>query len=544
TQLPRAAETGAGALWNSFFFSVLAASGATLVALVVGRWWFCSLAWLPFLAPGILVGLIFIELFNRPGWQFFYQSSGMVVVALALRYLALPWVGIRQALAAADPNLEDAGRIETTSSWQLWRHVYWPQLASQAALIWYLTYLLCLWDVETLLLLIPPGGETVALRVFNLLHYGHTSDVNALCFLLLLVGLAPWLLWRGLHLLRTRLAVGLFLLALTSGCSPAPAPGNLLKSRFFARVEIIGTRGTGAGQFNKPRSVAVDTNDNLYVVDMTGRVQRFSPEGNFLNSWQMPQTDKGKPKGMTCDRDGNIVVLEPHYSRVNHYSPNGQLIAQWGEHGTNGGALAFPRSLAVSSRSDIYVSEYGLTERVQCFSPAGKTWRWQSGSPGSGPGEFNRPEGLGIDGQDQLYVADSCNHRIQILSSSGAPLAAFGKAGHGPGEFSYPYDVRIDRAGYQFVCEFGNNRLQVFAPDHRPLEIIGQPGTAPGCFNNPWSLALDSRGNLYVADANNHRVQKFIRRPESGGQRAADKRRMTEGDGGISALAVVRPELR
>ena len=52
--------------------------------------------------------------------------------------------------------------------------------------------------------------------------------------------------------------------------------------------------------------------DNLYVVDMTGRVQKFSSNGLFLLSWQMPQTDKGKPKGMSRDREGHIVVLEPH----------------------------------------------------------------------------------------------------------------------------------------------------------------------------------------------------------------------------------------
>ena len=88
-----------------------------------------------------------------------------------------------------------------------------------------------------------------------------------------------------------------------------------IQSQLFSRVQIIGARGAGAGEFNKPRSVAVDAHDNLYVVDMTGRVQKFSPEGVYLLSWQMPQTDKGKPKGMCRDGEGNIVVIEPHYSR-------------------------------------------------------------------------------------------------------------------------------------------------------------------------------------------------------------------------------------
>ena len=76
--------------------------------------------------------------------------------------------------------------------------------------------------------------------------------------------------------------------------------------------------------------MAVDTKDNLYVVDMTGRVQKFSSNGDYLLSWQMPQTDLGKPKGMARDQAGSIVVVEPHYQRVNDFSPEGQLVAQWG----------------------------------------------------------------------------------------------------------------------------------------------------------------------------------------------------------------------
>lgn len=302
--------------------------------------------------------------------------------------------------------------------------------------------------------------------------------------------------------------------ALWTACVPPPADvAALPHSRLFQRVEVIGARGTGAGQLNKPRSVAVDRQDNLYVVDMTGRVQKFSPGGEFLTQWQMPETDKGKPKGMCRDARGRLVVLEPHYSRVNHFTPDGQLAVQWGRHGTNLGELAFPRSVAANSRGEIYVSEYGLAERVQRFSPDGTRCLAVLGGEGAGPGQFNRAEGLGLDPADRLYVADSCNHRIQVFGADDRWLRSYGRAGTGPGELSYPYDVRVDAAGYQFVCEFGNSRVQVFDSGGRPVELLGGPGAVPGRFNNPWSLALDSRGNLYVADANNHRVQKLVRRP-------------------------------
>ena len=401
----------------------------------------------------------------------------------------------------------------------------WAQISPQAAALWYIVFLLCLWDVESMILVVPPGGETLALRIFNLLHYGHNAQVNALCLTLLALAVAPLLAQKACcvlraassvftqHATRITLLLSAVLMLLLTGCGPSwPSNEAPLRSQIFDRVQVIGSRGVGVGQLNKPRSVAVDKQDNLYVVDMTGRVQKFSSNGVFLLSWQMPQTDLGKPKGMGHDLDGNIFVVEPHYQRVNLFSPEGKLLVQWGKHGTNAGEFMMPRAVVVNSRGDVFVSEYGMVERVQKFAPRGEKFLGLFGRPGNGPGEFNRAEGLGVDAQDRLYVADSCNHRIQVFTSDGKFLRTYGRAGKAKGELSYPYDICVDEAGRQYVCEFGNSRIQVFDANDRPIEIIGGPGIAPGQFNDPWSIALDSAGNLYVADSQNHRVEKLIRR--------------------------------
>src|SRR6185503_3701886 len=365
---------------------------------------------------------------------------------------------------------------------------------------------------------------------FNLLHYGHNAHVNALCMLLLLLAIAPLALFvvaaavkRWFQLSQPfpykRSSAGFVLAAsllfLNGGCgkrSHAPANSFSIQSSIFSRVEVIGSRGTGAGQFNKPRSLALDTNDNLFVVDMTGRVQKFSPDGKFLLSWQMPETDIGKPKGMDRDRDGNIVILEPHYQRVNHFTPDGKLVAQWGVKGTNAGELTLPRAIAVDTKNNVIVSEYTLVDRVQKFSAQGKQCLATWGTQGLEPGQFNRAEGVGVDASDRIYIADSCAHRIQIFSSDGKFLRAYGKAGDGKGELNYPYDVRVDEEGRQYVCEYGGSRIQVFDANDHPLEIIGRAGGEPGEFDKPWSMAFDSKGNLYVADSMNHRVQKLVRK--------------------------------
>jgi len=471
-----------------------------------------------------------------------------------IRYFALGWSASHHALKAADSDLTDVARLEGATRWQMLRDVLWPQISRQLAAAWYIVFLICLWDAESIILIIPPGNETLALRVFNLLHYGHNAQVNALCLTLLFIAITPLLLWNASSMVRSRklgimhhashitpLILGV--LSLLSGCTPPSGNNEVrIQSRLFGHVQIIGTRGVGVGQFNKPRSVALDSQNNLFVVDMTGRVQKFSPQGESLFSWQMPQTDLGKPKGMCRDRAGNIIVVEPHYQRVNHFSPDGKLLAQWGRRGTNEGQFTLPRAVAVNSHGEIFVSEYGTMERVQKFQISNKqeaepeksaspppidtvTKRKDSpiaattsarliiafGHAGNGPGEFNRPEGLCVDSQDRLYVADSCNHRIQIFSSDGNFIRAYGKAGSGLGGLSYPYDICVDSAGRQYVCEFGNSRIQIFDAQDHPIEIIGHAGPTLGEFGNPWGVALDSSGNLYVADSQNHRVQKLIR---------------------------------
>jgi ABC-type Fe3+ transport system permease subunit/DNA-binding beta-propeller fold protein YncE len=538
TELPGAVAAGQSAIWNSV---LLAAAGATSVAvLAVGTGMRPSsraggsvgqmlqgFLWLPFLVPGVATGIVLILLFNRPSMYLLYRSAAIVVLAFVIRYGAIGWHLVKLALRRVDTDLMDLARVEGLSHWQMMRHTIWPEVAPLVAAGWYIVFVFCLWDVESIVMILPPGRETLAVRVFNLLHYGYNPEVNALCLTLVAVAAAPLLIWkvataaqrRGLSGPVVVGAVIALVLPLMTGCGRVSETNSgAMNSRIFQRVECIGSRGVGVGELNKPRSVAVDREDNLFVVDMTGRVQKFSREGKFVLSWQMPQTDLGKPKGMCLDPEGGIVVVEPHYQRVNHFTSDGKLVAQWGSTGTNIGEFKLPRAVGINSLGELFVSEYGVVDRVQRFTLDRQQKKAKLlnsfGHAGTGPGEFNRPEGLCVDKQDLVHVADSCNHRIQIFSSDGKFIRSYGKAGAGPGELSYPYDICVDKGGRQYVCEFGNSRIQVFDAMDRPVEIIGGPGAEPGKFSNPWGVALDSLGNLYVADSQNHRVQKFVRRTD------------------------------
>ena len=525
-ELPGAVAAGQMAIWNSFYLAVVVATICLVLGLIGWRIPIGLVLWLPFFIPGVLMGIGLIVAFNRPLFEAFYQHAGIIILALSIRYLAFAWNGVGRAMRSADRDLADAARLSGASRWQLLRHVQWPQISTQLSVAWYIIFLLCLWDVESIVLVVPPGGETLALRVFNLLHYGHNAQVNSLCLVLLALALSPLLLWRagrfvadcGLRIADSKKGGAVLLLvlmaALLSGCKVNTATEKTLESKIFSEVKIIGSRGVGVGQFNKPRGIAVDREDNIYVEDMTGRVQKFTPDGKFVLLWQIPQTDLGKPKGMGRDANGNIIVIEPHYQRINVFSTEGKLLEQWGHKGTNAGEFIMPRAVAFNSHGDYLIPEYTIVDRVQKFSAKDKQFLQLIGHTGTENGEFNRPEGLDVDSADRLYVADSCNHRVQVFSPDGKFLRAYGKPGHGVGELSYPYDVRVDKEGRQYVCEFENSRIQVFDTNGQSLEIIGGAGYEPGQFSNPYGMALDSLGNLYVADSMNHRVEKFIRRKD------------------------------
>jgi ABC-type Fe3+ transport system permease subunit len=136
-----------------------------------------------------------------------YGTTAVVLVALTLRYLAPAWNGVALARRGVDRDLADAAQLDGASGWPWLRHVVWPQIAPQAGAAWYVTYLLCLWDVETLVLIQPPGGETLALRIFNLLHYGHNAQVNAMGVTLLALAVAPLVAWSAWRWARAKVMV-------------------------------------------------------------------------------------------------------------------------------------------------------------------------------------------------------------------------------------------------------------------------------------------------------------------------------------------------
>ena len=75
--------------------------------------------------------------------------------------------------------------------------------------------------------------------------------------------------------------------------------------------------------------MAIDRDDHLYIVDMTARIQVFTPEASSSASGRLPPT-AASPTGLSIGRDGNVLVADTHYYRVLVYSPEGKLLRTLG----------------------------------------------------------------------------------------------------------------------------------------------------------------------------------------------------------------------
>jgi DNA-binding beta-propeller fold protein YncE len=274
---------------------------------------------------------------------------------------------------------------------------------------------------------------------------------------------------------------------------------------------VYGEKGTQPGEFARPRAAAIDSQDRIYIVDFTARIQVFDRNGKFLDrSWVTPDYRNGRPSGLSIDQDGNLLVSDSHYHCLRIYSPEGeQLRVLSGKAGKKPGELGYICDCVQDEDRNFYIGEFGENQRITKLDKDGnflKCW----GEGGLEPGQFGRIRALALGPQDGLlYVADSTNHRIQVFTRDGQLVDCWGQAGTEPGQLSYPYDLAFGKRGELYVVERGNNRVQKFTTKGQSLGCWGGPGRQPGQLWEPWALVIDSRGKVHVIDTENHRVQRI-----------------------------------
>ncbi len=177
-----------------------------------------------------------------------------------------------------------------------------------------------------------------------------------------------------------------------------------------------GVQGTTPGRFGYPTDVVVDKAGNFYVAEYgdNDRIQVFSPEGKWLRQWGGYGFAPGqflRPRALAMDDDERIYVADSCNHRIQVFDKTGKLLRIWGSRGAAPGQMSYPYDLALGPGDTLYVCEYG-NARVQKFSREGKSLGiW--GNSGRGPGELNNPWALAVDREGDVSVIDSNNHRVQ-----------------------------------------------------------------------------------------------------------------------------------
>ena len=168
--------------------------------------------------------------------------------------------------------------------------------------------------------------------------------------------------------------------------------------------------------------------------------------------------------------------------------------------------LNFPRGVAVSKSGEVVVSEW-TSNCITMFNRDGSKKR-TFGSAGSDKGQLQFPSGIAFTHDNRLLVVDEGNHRVQMFTLEGKFIKSVGQEGNGRLQFLSPQGITVHpSSGKVFIADTKNHRIQVLNDDLTYSHEFDNKNSGNSRFNEPFDVACDSYGHVYVADAWKQRVQ-------------------------------------
>ena len=339
--------------------------------------------------------------------------------------------------------------------------------------------------------------------------------------------------------------------ALGNGASATSTPANLIAAASIPKIRIsgydgkvtnsitynatFGSSGTGAFGFNAPRGIA-----HLYVNTGTSSVpviRRFL----FVSN-----TGSNNVK-VYSNASSNASSLSYH-SAISSFNTPSQIACY---HKNDSGGVSLRMAIADSGNHrvviyNLVVDAYG----VLTINLAVELGSYGSGAPSTVAPQFNNPQGVAYSRIGTLFIADTNNHRIQVVDSSNSLTSTIlGAYGTNNGQLNYPTSLAVNalnnvivgcQNGVQIFTSSGTfvtkistivspsvavdnagvgkiivtnpalNQLHVFSSGGvQMFTMFGGSGQTNGLFNNPSGVTVDNYGNIYVCDRDNHRIQYF-----------------------------------
>lgn len=266
-------------------------------------------------------------------------------------------------------------------------------------------------------------------------------------------------------------------------------------------------RGPEVHAMIKPMAVVADSKGRIYVADPAAkRIHVFNlarKKYRFIET--VDKQFLQFPINIALDDEDNLYIVDGQRRRVFAVTPQGKLKQIYGQ----GGQLQRPSGIAIDPMHKVLYVADPPAHDIKVFSLKDGKQQKTIGKRGVQPGEFNFPTWLAVDTEGHLYVTDSLNGRVQVLTRDGKPLSSIGKLGDSTGSFSSPKGIALDSDGHLYVTDAGFDNTQIFDETGRLLLYFGGSGQMPGLFWMPAGIFIDRNDKIYIADSYNRRVQIF-----------------------------------
>jgi DNA-binding beta-propeller fold protein YncE len=228
----------------------------------------------------------------------------------------------------------------------------------------------------------------------------------------------------------------------------------------------FGGKGAQPGEFNSPLGIAADKEGRIYIADSQNhRVQIFTPGGEWLKSVAVISAKGEKPADPTDmaideSKQQMYVVDNDNHHVLVYDMPGFKQAAAWATEGERRDQLQYPFFIAVGIDSSVFVVDV-INTRVQVYSPAGDVAA-TIGGWGVDLGQFYRPKGVCVDPDNQIFVSDSYLGVIQVFNRYGNFKGVIGDSKGDVLKWKTPVGIAADDRGRLYVVDMIANQVQVY----------------------------------------------------------------------------------